>query len=210
MWLVEIDGRQAILRHSSRTAPELDWEHDLLAHLQRRGLVVPTVIPTTSGHRSVHEWHLLSQIEGDVLTDASDPRLDEALNDLHTATAGWPQRPGWRASRELLGESRAGDVDLDAMPADLVEEVRRAWAAVPAAGPCVVHGDAGPGNAIITADGKCALIDWDEARVDNPAFDTGRDPVARRARLAWEIATCWVPEPTYAKSLLPKFGHHPG
>ena len=91
------------------------------------------------------------------------------------------------------------------MPPELVAVVRAAWSALPAAEHCVVHGDAGPGNAIITQDGGCVLIDWDEARVDNPAFDTGYDPAARRAQLAWEIATCWVAEPRYAKSLVPEF-----
>ena len=91
VWLVEINGMQAILRHSSRPAPELHWEHDLLMHLKERGLAVPVVIPTRSGHRSVRGWHLLSRIDGDVLTDGSDARLGEALNDLHEATTGWPQ-----------------------------------------------------------------------------------------------------------------------
>ena len=210
VWLIEVDGTQAVLRHSSRPSPQLDWEHELLAHLRRRGLPVPAVIPATRGHRSVQGWHVLSHIDGEVLADASDPRLDQALSDVHEATKGWLQRPGWRTARELLAEERGGDVDLAVMPPELVAEVREAWAALPPARFCVVHGDAGPGNAIISRDGYCVLIDWDESRVDNPAFDTGRDLAAQRAQLAWEIATCWIPEPRYAKSLVPKLLELPG
>lgn len=36
----------------------------------------------------------------------------------------------------------------------------------------------GPGNAVLTNAGRCVLIDFDEARVDDPAFDTGTTPKA--------------------------------
>ena len=66
---------------------------------------------------------------------------------------------------------------------------------------CVVHGDAGGMNALVAPDGSCALIDWDEARVDDPLFDVPADPGEERAALAWEVATCWMREPGYAKRL---------
>jgi hypothetical protein len=53
------------------------------------------------------------------------------------------------------------------------------------------------------------LLDWDEARTDVPWFDFAMPedvdvpaPVDRQtlvtAGVAWEAATCWVPEPEYA------------
>ncbi len=59
-------------------------------------------------------------------------------------------------------------------------------------------------------------MDWDEARVDVPAFDlaalpddaladpstSGDRQLLRRAALAWEVATCWTVEPDYARRCL--------
>ena len=56
-----------------------------------------------------------------------------------------------------------------------------------------------------------ALLDWDEARVDVPWFDFAHIPddiavptpvdrdVLITAGVAWEAATCWVPEPDYSR-----------
>src|SRR5699024_4522278 len=147
-------------------------------------------------------WHMLTYIPGAVLEAQDDPRLAKALGALHIATMGWPQRPGSLGARDLLTHDQGGDVDLSSMPRQLVDQIRAAWSALPISDHCVVHGDAGPGNAVITRDGKCALIDFDEARVDNPAFDIGTSPQAQRAQLGWEIATCWHLEPLYAQALV--------
>lgn len=40
---------------------------------------------------------------------------------------------------------------------------------------CAVHGDLGVGNVLLT-DEHVALIDWDEARLDVPAFDFAHLP----------------------------------
>jgi hypothetical protein len=61
------------------------------------------------------------------------------------------------------------------------------------------------------------LVDWDEARVDVPWFDfahlpreidvpapCGRD-VLITAGVAWEVATCWAPEPEYARRRMDEF-----
>lgn len=45
------------------------------------------------------------------------------------------------------------------------------------------------------------LIDWDEARVDDPLFDLKVTEAEELAALAWEIAVCWKPEPAYARAL---------
>jgi len=80
-----------------------------------------------------------------------------------------------------------------------------------------VHGDLGAG-AVLVHDGDIGIIDWDEARVDVPVLDLigipghegppGVDPVVvQLAALAWETATCWVPEPRYASNLLDQLRH---
>jgi aminoglycoside phosphotransferase (APT) family kinase protein len=137
----------------------------------------------------------------------------DVLQVVHESTVGWPQRPGFASARTLLTRDRGGDVDLSAMPAAAVELVRTSWAPVLCETECVVHGDLGPGNVLLTQD-SVALIDWEEARVDVPAFDYAhlpddlvvpvaatRDTLAT-AGVAWETATCWLVEPTYAQNRL--------
>jgi aminoglycoside phosphotransferase (APT) family kinase protein len=132
---------------------------------------------------------------------------------VHTVTIGWPQRPGFASARQLLIQDRGGDVDLTAMPQPVVNLIRRAWLPVLNELECAIHGDLGAGNVLVNDD-HTALIDWDEARVDVPAFDYAHLPpeitlpVAGRrtdivtAGVAWETATCWVTEPDYARRRL--------
>lgn len=77
----------------------------------------------------------------------------------------------------------------------------------------VIHGDPGPANIRITSAGA-GLLDWDEARVDCTDLDLadlpgrhlppGRLIIARTAVTAWEAASGWVAEPSYARRQLRK------
>jgi aminoglycoside phosphotransferase (APT) family kinase protein len=127
----------------------------------------------------------------------------DTLRQLHRLTAGWPQRPGWRASTDLVHAESGTRVDLSTMPSEAVARCRAAWARLVGRERCVVHGDPNPGNVRITAD-RVALIDWDESHVDVPDLDlvlphnaAGLDPdsldVAAQASAAWEAAVCWDP-----------------
>jgi hypothetical protein len=40
----------------------------------------------------------------------------EVLRRLHRLTEGWPQRPGWRSSTDLLTAEVGTRIDLRAMP----------------------------------------------------------------------------------------------
>ena len=120
-----------------------------------------------------------------------------------------------------MSGARGADVDLSAMPGDAVALVRECWQPLlQAAGQqerCVVHGDLGPGAMLIAGD-RVGIIDWDEARVDVPAFDLAAlhaaagpglvrvpglgDQQLADAALAWEAATCWSVEPAYARRCL--------
>ncbi|WP_256840003.1 phosphotransferase enzyme family protein [Ornithinimicrobium faecis] len=204
-----VGANPVVIRHSRRPEASLQWEFDLLEHLRDRGVLVPEIVPTADGLRHLDGWHVQLRIEGrhpdGSARDAA--ALESALRAVHSSTAGWPQRPGSRSARELLTTDRGADVDLGAVPDDLRRTIRAAWAAINPQAACVIHGDAGGGNALLLPDGRCALLDWDESRLDDPRFDLTdpSDPRQARAALAWEIATCWVAEPDYARSLVPQF-----
>lgn len=203
IWRVEIDGQVAVARLGTRGDADLAWEMDLMAHLDRHGLGVPMPIPTRDGRLFVEGLVVMSFVPGGSPQDARDwQRVGATLRRLHELTAGWPQRPGWRASAELMTEDRGTRIDLTAMPAEAVVRCRAAWARLAGRTMTVVHGNPGnPGNILMTAD-RVALIDWDEAHVDVPVLDlvlphnggglegAERD-AAEQASAAWEAAVCW-------------------
>ena len=103
-------------------------------------------------------------------TEADWRRVAGALRRLHRLTQGWPQRPGWRSSADLLHAETGTRVNLGAMPPDGVARCRAAWARLAGRATCVVHGDPNPGNIRMSA-GRVAMIDWDESHVDVPDLD---------------------------------------
>lgn len=212
VWSVRLNGQLAVARRGSRSDADLAWETDLLVRLDRAGLTVPVPIPTTDGRLFVDGVVVMRYLEGRSPESEDDwRRVAATLRELHRLTAGWPQRPGWRSSTELLYAERGTKVDLRAMPADAVARCRAAWARLVGRPTCVVHGDpTNPANIRLTA-ARVALIDWDEAHVDVPDLDlalpynaTGFDPeahdIAAQAAAAWEAAICW--DDAYARRRL--------
>jgi len=174
------------------------------------GVAVPETVTTADGRD--HSDGILVQrlIPGAPPAGDTDwQRVIAAIAVVHEMTVGWPQRPGFASAQELLQGDTGGDVDLAAMPPESARLVRDSWRPALGGCECVVHGDLGAGNVLVT-DEQVALIDWDEARVDVPAFDFAHVPEHlaipvggnRRdivtAGVAWEAATCWVAEPDYA------------
>ncbi len=213
-----------VVKVSSRSAASLAWELDLVEALGQAGVRVPDLVPTGDGRREYRGVVVQSLLTGRPPETRDDwRRVAAVIATVHELTRGWPQRPGSASAAQLLQQTHAADVHLDAMPSDAVALVRACWTAllaepVPAVAPdryCVVHGDLGPGNVLIGDDGV-GLIDWDEARVDVPAFDLAAFPddalagslisddpqLLRTAALAWEVATCWTVEPEYARRSL--------
>ena len=207
VWSVRIGGKLAVGRLGSRSNADLGWGVALLLHLDREGLAVPVPIPSMDGRFFADGLMVMRYIDGGPPeTEADWHRVGETLRELHRLTRGWPQRPGWRSSTDLLHAETGTRIDLAAMPPEGVARCRAAWARLLGRETCVVHGDHNPGNVRMTAD-RVALIDWDEAHVDVPDLDlvlpynaAGLQgeayDIAAQASAAWEAAVCW--EDAYA------------
>ncbi|WP_433088099.1 phosphotransferase enzyme family protein [Dactylosporangium sp. CA-052675] len=203
VWSVRVGGRLAVGRLGTRSDADLAWETGLLRHLDRAGLTVPVPIPTTDGRSFAGGLVVMTYLDGGPPETRDDwRRVAATLRELHRLTRGWPQRPGWRSSADLLHAETGTRIDLGAMPPEGVARCRAAWARLAGRETCVVHGNpANPGNVRVTA-GRVALIDWDESHVDVPdldlvlpgnaaGLDDGALDVAGQASAAWEAAVCW-------------------
>ena len=206
VWSVRVNGHRAVGRLGSRSDADLAWETALLKYLDRGGLIVPVPIPTRDGRLFAEGLVVMTYVEGGPPeTQADWRRVAGTLRELHRLTQGWPQRPGWRSSTDLLQAETGTKVDLGAMPAEGVARCRAAWARLSGRQTCVVHGDPNnPGNVRLTAN-QVALIDWDESHVDIPdldlvlpdnaaGLDDGAYDIAAQASAAWEAAVCWDDE----------------
>lgn len=205
VWSVRVNGHLAVGRLGARSDADLAWETELLQHLDREGLTVPVPIPTTDGRLFADGLVVMTYVEGGPPeTEADWRRVADTLRQLHRLTPGWPQRPGWRSSTDLLHAETGTKIDLGAMPPEGVARCRAAWARLSGRQTCVVHGDPNPRNIRMTAD-RVALIDWDEAHVDVPdldlvlphnaaGLDDGAHDIAAQAWAAWEAAVCWDDE----------------
>ena len=199
---MRVNGHLAVGRLGKRSDADLSWETGLLRHLDREGMTVPVPIPTMDGRHFADGLVVMTYVEGrPPETEAEWRRVADTLRRLHGLTDGWPQRPGWRSSTDLLHAETGTKVDLGAMPADGVVRCRAAWARLTGRERCVIHGDPNPSNIRMTAE-RVALIDWDESHVDVPDLDlvlphnaAGLDDVtydvAAQAQAAWEAAVCW-------------------
>lgn len=205
VWSVRVNGRLAVGRLGARSDADLAWETALLRYLDREGLAVPVPIPTAGGRLFAEGLVVMTYLDGGPPETRADwRRVAGALRELHRLTQGWPQRPGWRSSTDLLHAGTGTKIDLAAMPAEGVARCRAAWARLAGLQTCVVHGDPNPGNVRMTAN-QVALIDWDESHVDVPdldlvlpdnaaGLDGGAYDIAAQASAAWEAAVCWDDE----------------
>jgi len=203
-------GERLVARVTRRDPASLDWELDLLEFLSANDFTVPSAVPTDNGRRHAGGVVVQHWLPGREPTSYDWPAVAALVRRLHALTVGWPQRPGFRSTRDLLTTDQGGDVDLTAMPPSAVATCRTAWQAL--RGPdTVVHGDLCAANVRVTEAG-IGLLDWDEARVDHPDLDLSdlpgeplphpRNRQARAAVTAWEAAAGWQLEPTYARRRL--------
>jgi Ser/Thr protein kinase RdoA (MazF antagonist) len=211
VWSVLINGDRAVARLGRRSDADLAWETGLMLHLDAHGFCVPVPIPTLDGRLFAGGLTVMRYLEGEAPESEADwRRVADVLHQLHRVTRDWPQRPGWRSSLDLLGETRGTRVDLDRMPQEAVARCRAAWARLRGRDTSVIHGDANPRNIRVTAE-RVALIDWDEAHVDVSALDLelpfnagglrgAEFDIVYQASAAWEAAVCW--DDDYSKQRL--------
>ena len=205
VWSVRVKGHLAVGRLGARSDADLAWETELLQHLDRAGLSVPMPIATPDGRLFADGLVVVTYVEGGPPeTEADWRRVADTLRQLHRLTLGWPQRPGWRSSTDLVHAETGTKIDLGAMPPEGVARCRAAWARLTGRQTCIVHGDPNPRNVRMTAD-RVALIDRDESHVDVPdldlvlphnaaGLDHGVHDIAAQASAAWEAAVCWDDE----------------
>ncbi|WP_419421408.1 phosphotransferase (plasmid) [Legionella sp. D16C41] len=205
VWSVRIHGHLAVARLGTRSDADLMWETELLQHLNNNGMTVPVPIPTTNGKFFANGMVVMTYLEGKAPETEYDwQSVANTINQLHRLTQGWPQRPGWRSSTDLLYTETGTRINLNLMPSEGVMRCRAAWARLVGRQTCVVHGDPNPRNILINAN-RVALIDWDEAHVDVPdldlalpynaaGLDDNRYDIASQASAAWEAAVCWDDE----------------
>ena len=217
--LATLKGERVVARRTRRANDALAWEIDLLTALTGHGFLVPRPIPANDGRLFCDGVCVLTWLDGEPPASDNDWRVvASALLRLHAMTVSWPQRPGFAGTRELLTESRGGDVDLTVMPDDGVARCRAAWRAIAKEPRSVVHGDPGAQNLRLTRAGA-GILDWDEARVDASVLDLAENPLAdelvqpqarlaavKTAATAWEAANGWLIEPDYAWRKLAALG----
>ncbi|WP_434287543.1 phosphotransferase enzyme family protein [Celeribacter sp. SCSIO 80788] len=195
-------AQDLVFKSTRRTEAQLRWLTPVHAAAETAGFVTPRLIPDRTGRLNANGWTCEPFIEGRPFQPEDLPQIAEHIDAFHAATANLPQRPEFCSSCELLTETTGGDVDLTALPADLMALCRTAWQAL-SNETGVIHGDLTAGNLIHTAQGP-ALIDWDEARADHRAYDRLRTRPAtatateKTAALAWEVAASWQIEPGHA------------
>lgn len=208
---VQRGGQRLVARRSRRQPPALDWELDLLEYLTAHGFTVPTVVLTADGRRHVDGLVVQQWMEGEPPAARDWAAVAAELRRLHALTQGWPQRPGFCSSTDLLHCDRGGDVDLSSMPDGAVAACRSAWRHLEGTPRAVVHGDPTAANIRVT-EGGIGFLDWDEAHLDHVDLDLADLPVqalplhrlapAQAAVHAWEAANGWLIEPSYARKRL--------
>lgn len=143
VWSVRIGGQVAVARLGTRSDADLAWETSLLHHLDQSGLTAPVPIPTMDGRLFVDGLVVMKYLEGrPPATEADWRRVAATLRKLHQVTRGWPQRPGWQSSTDLLEADRGTRIDLTRMPPEGVTRCRAAWARLAGRATCAVHGEA--------------------------------------------------------------------
>lgn len=222
-----------VAKATTRDPAAVAWANAVKQRARSSGLLAPPYLPAADGRLVVDGVTLQPYLAGRAATPVELRAAEPRLRAFHAATAGMRQRPGFAGSVALLHRRRGGDVDLDTMPVELVRLCRAAWRALRDLPRSGIHGDLNADNVLVTPAGEIALVDWDECRVDAPLFDVDawRDAAgpgsgstldvladrsdaparlgaaaAKRARLAFEVASCWTVEPAHARRLARALG----
>src|SRR6266540_2432191 len=169
VWTVRVNGHRAVGRLGVRSDADLAWETELLERLDREGLTVPVPIPTTDGRLFADGVVVMTYVEGGPPeTEADWRRVADTLRQLHRLTPGWPQRPGWRSSTDLVhGDPNPRNIRMTADRVALID-----W-----------------DEAHVDVPDLDLVMPHNAAGLDDEAHD-----IAAQAWAAWEAAVCWDDE----------------
>ncbi len=192
-----------VLKTTRRSEGAIAWLLPVAKHAIESGLNVPVPMRSHDGRCVVDGWTCEPFCPG---RPTSPVHIADRMTRFHVSSFNLPQRDGFASAHDLLTCTKGGDVDLDAMPEDLVTRLRAAWASV-GRDSTIVHGDLNAANILTAADGTVTLVDWDEARRDAPVFDTATwsDAPSPVATLAWEVACSWQIESSHARRVAQLF-----
>ncbi len=188
VFLVERRGALFVAKTTRHSEASLRWLMPVLAVATRVGLAPPLLLQDGEGRFAPGGVTLEPFVAGRSGQLHELLALTPQIGRFHAALRGTRPRPARLAGRA---------------PQSHLGACRVARSRLPAAPLTVIHGDLNLANLFVTEKGP-SLIDWDEARVDHPAFDLPlRDPSAPvvRARHAREVIVGWHLEPTYARTL---------
>ena len=172
------------------------WEHDLLRFLGEEIDEVLAPLPALDGSTfSLDEGGLVVSVfpfvHGDELRSRAGEfphELPTLLARLHRRAQEWPvrdQRTGVPGLRERdWDQNDWWDWSLVEKTPPLVrafEELREWVASARDLSVCAIHGDFHPGNLLVRDGRIVAIVDWQYARRDWPAFEL--------ASVAWDIAS---------------------
>ena len=188
VWLVNIAGKQHVLRKIGCGEPSAVWLNKTLRAAQTCGIVVPQFHRANFGAISNQGWTVETYFPGKAGRPRDLADLDTKIHRFHLKTRGFADRPNrppvfksGQYPRPIL-KPRTGKLG-------------------------VIHGDLHPGNLIRTSNGQIAIIDWTESRKDYILLDRlamNRD-YGNQVLMGAELMNCWRSEPAYTRALARKY-----
>ncbi len=208
VWLATDGHANWVAKTTRRSEAALVWAEQAMAHARGVGLLTPEFLHSADGTITHNGLTVETYLPGTPFPARALPDLAAPLRAFRKSAGAMPQRPGFMCLTKLLMSQRGGDVDLDAMPPELVAKLCAAWQPISQGPKGVLHGDLGATNILLSPAGVPGLIDWDECRYDLCFFD--EFPLIPKGRAhaheilahrAWECANSWQTEPEYARKL---------
>lgn len=162
--------RELVFKSTRRSPDAIEWLIPVHDFAETCGFAVPRLIRSKRGMIVESGWTSEPLIEGSPFGITDLPSIRANILRFHRLTKEIAQRPGFLSSQDLLNFNAGGDIDLASMPSNIVLKCREAWRHLSPGSCTVIHGDLNPGNLLRCADGRAALLDWDECRRDLPLF----------------------------------------
>ncbi|WP_375260490.1 phosphotransferase [Palleronia sp.] len=192
---------ELLFRTTTRSEEAVAWLADVHDLAERAGFAVAHHVPGVNGRLVERGWTCEPDMPGRPFAPDELSQVRAQIKMFHDLTRRVPQRPDFRSSQALLQADESGDIDMSVLPGDIAAACRAAWQPLKGLPLSIVHGDMTARNLIWCEDGRPGLVGWDNCRRDVGMFDTADSDEAIRARLAWQVAILWTPEPERARRL---------